>query len=595
MTEQAKIEVIDKSGWCKEYPLEKTITHIGSNPRNDIVLEPGRGGGVASVHAQVITSPHNLTYQLVNLGDASILFDTQILRARSAAYLADGSAFRLGEFTLVFHAGEFGYAGVVGGIGTRSQCIGLSLSLPRAQLRPNKSIEGSVTVSNLGDETGVQFNLETEGLEPDCYNIEPGPLLSSGAEKEVFFQLHHRGDKPLVGDYTITIRATAPSVYPNEEASVSRVIQVLPFYHHKLELVSPDEPKPMVSIPKIAERFPTRAKASPPPETEDWWAPTAPPPAIETAPTTQVEATEPAPQPEVQPPQATWWQKLVGALPSHRRKAEAPPQEKPPVSPEPDLAPRPTPPAPPAAALDAQIVAPPPPEVSAELEAPTALPILAEEEPRPEPERVAPEPVAEEPPAPTPVDLPEQAPEPEALTPASEVEAQFAAPAEPTPPEAEPVKARELAPEAEPPKREPVKPPPKEVSPLPEMEPEPPAEEAEPEPPAEELVRERVREDWWTPQAKVSPEPEIEEPQVLKLKASRAPKAAAEAPQPTPPPPAQDWWTTEPEASLESEIEKSRVLKLKASPTPETEAEPEPTGPPQPTEDWWTSQPEEDE
>jgi hypothetical protein len=56
MSQFSKLEVIDKDGWRNEFRLEKTIVHIGSDPRNDIVLERGRGGNVAPLHAQLILS-----------------------------------------------------------------------------------------------------------------------------------------------------------------------------------------------------------------------------------------------------------------------------------------------------------------------------------------------------------------------------------------------------------------------------------------------------------------------------------------------------------------------------------------------------------
>lgn len=37
------IDICDKDGWHKEFDLQKRLTYIGSDPRNDIVLNPFAG------------------------------------------------------------------------------------------------------------------------------------------------------------------------------------------------------------------------------------------------------------------------------------------------------------------------------------------------------------------------------------------------------------------------------------------------------------------------------------------------------------------------------------------------------------------------
>ncbi len=278
MNEQIRLEVIDREGWQKELPLERTIVHIGSDPRSDVVLEPARGGGVAPLHAQLIAANSGLGYQLVNLGDTDILLGSsgdQVLPPRSVTRLADGLLFKLGEFTLIFHCGDEGPSAGFAGTPGDSRYIGLKLSLSQTRLGPKRSLEGRVTVSNLGDRSGAQFNLELEGMEPDCFDIEPGPILAAGATKEVSFRLYHRGDKPIAGDRRIVIRAEAPNAYPGEEVTVSQAIEILPLYRHSLRLLSPDrvEPAPQVEAQPAAVRVtpPSAVATEPSPQTEDWW------------------------------------------------------------------------------------------------------------------------------------------------------------------------------------------------------------------------------------------------------------------------------------------------------------------------------------
>ena len=45
MTQRGTVEVIDKGGWSRSFPLNKNIIHIGSDARNDIVIETWHGSG----------------------------------------------------------------------------------------------------------------------------------------------------------------------------------------------------------------------------------------------------------------------------------------------------------------------------------------------------------------------------------------------------------------------------------------------------------------------------------------------------------------------------------------------------------------------
>jgi hypothetical protein len=264
MDAQNQVEITDKDGWRKEFPLQKTLIHIGSDPRNDIVLETSRGAGIATRHLQLIAVPGSRGYRAINLGDRDIsLGDSgnRFLLPRSAVDIADGDCLRLGEFSLVFHVGEAGAVrpasvtareavarGVVGepaGTGPRreksSASIGMRLSLPQAALDPGSPLEGMITVRNLGNEPGVQFRLEVEGLDADCCEVGPGPILFPNVEKGVPLRLYHpRRSSLLAGRYQIHIHATAPEAYPGESVTISQEIQVLPFYSHALRLAAID-------------------------------------------------------------------------------------------------------------------------------------------------------------------------------------------------------------------------------------------------------------------------------------------------------------------------------------------------------------------
>jgi hypothetical protein len=276
MEPSCSVQVTDRDGWQKTFPLEKPLVHIGSDPRNDIVLSAQQGTGVAPRHLQLIgLAAPKPGYRAVNLGDQGIPVSESgvtALAPRSALEITNGVSLTLGEFTLVFYLGEpwtdtrpepvgrppAGYPaqgrppepahwagrGSATGITRQertSAVIGLKLSLPDRDLDPDSPLEGSVIVRNQGHEPGVQFLLELEGLEPRCYEMGPGPILFPNVEKGVSLRLHHpRGPNPPAGRHIIRVHATAPEAYPGESAIVSREFQILPYYSHALSLVTMD-------------------------------------------------------------------------------------------------------------------------------------------------------------------------------------------------------------------------------------------------------------------------------------------------------------------------------------------------------------------
>jgi hypothetical protein len=296
MNSSNRVEIIDRDGWRKVFPLEKPLLYIGSEAGNDIQLHASRGGGVAPRHLQLIAVPGDSPgYRAINLGDTDILLGDAADRPmapRSAIEVADGECFQVGDFALIFYVGGPPAAGarptpsaqptvtlassasaatVVSApeaparaetvrpararadrapapaapgpvAGQQSSAsIGLSLSLPTSAVDPEGPLEGVVTVRNLGREPGVQFRLELEGLEPDYYEMGSGPILFPNVEKGVFLRIHHpRGPGILAGRREIAISATAPDAYPGESVTVSQVLDILPFHSHQMRLVARD-------------------------------------------------------------------------------------------------------------------------------------------------------------------------------------------------------------------------------------------------------------------------------------------------------------------------------------------------------------------
>ncbi|MCB0208261.1 MAG: hypothetical protein KDJ52_02960 [Anaerolineae bacterium] len=251
MTQQNHwLEIIDKDGWQKDQPLEKRIVFIGSDPSNDICLLGDRGMGVAPRHIQLILNQTG--YNLVNLSEENVIVHTpgvQLILPHRAMNVTDGYSILLGNYTLTLRSGKGGWINtnqtttrpVIVDAENSEQKIALEIILPTTQLAPHKQLNGIVIVRNLGEVSGAKINLELRGVDPECYHLDSGPLLSSGAEQKVHFHLNHLGHLPTAGPLEIEIEASALKAYPKAlPASASQTVEVLPYYNHTLTLRDPE-------------------------------------------------------------------------------------------------------------------------------------------------------------------------------------------------------------------------------------------------------------------------------------------------------------------------------------------------------------------
>jgi hypothetical protein len=248
MLEPSTIEVTDRDGWRKAFPLAKAIVYIGSGAGADVLLEPGRGKGVAARHLQLIALGD--AFRLINIGDSEVRLGPAgevLMPPRAVLEVSAGEQVRVGEFTLTLQgqAGPAGATMAAFGADNNSPSIGLALAMQAGELTLDHPLEGAIVVKNLGDKAGVQFKLEAAGLDPACMELGPSPILFPNAEKEVPFRLRHpAASRPLAGDFRFRIRATAPAAYPGESATISQVIKVGPYYRHAVRLVVPEETDP---------------------------------------------------------------------------------------------------------------------------------------------------------------------------------------------------------------------------------------------------------------------------------------------------------------------------------------------------------------
>lgn len=236
------LEVVDRTGWTKTYPLEKALLMIGSADFNDIVLPEERGLGVFPAHLQLMRPAVELgSIRLVNLSAAPVTLirdghTGETLPGGGTAELEDGDGLRLGGFGLAFSIQS------LGGVSrsARSEHLGLKLELPGGALRPLKQLAGRLTVTNYGSQPRCQFELEIEGLPAGCCRIDPAPLLFPHGEGQMQIRFYHRGAQPAGGPQPVLLRATAPGAYPTEEVTLEWNLDVAPL--ETVELVVDEDP-----------------------------------------------------------------------------------------------------------------------------------------------------------------------------------------------------------------------------------------------------------------------------------------------------------------------------------------------------------------
>jgi hypothetical protein len=249
MAQESRIEVINRFGWRKDFVVDKPIIQIGRDARNDLVLDDGFENGIAPRHAQLLPSSVNQQgLRLVNLSDKDILVyaqgskrdlttlatqpPTSTVAPRASGEVASGDLLKMGDFSLVYQGGA-----------SYSEVVRLTLDLPSKALTLDRPLTGTLTIHHVGNKAAVQFKIELEGLDPDSYEIAPGPVLFPNAEKQVSFKLmHSKRSHPPAGAHQITFHVTAPDAYANERATVSTNIEVAPIFRHKMRVVVMDTP-----------------------------------------------------------------------------------------------------------------------------------------------------------------------------------------------------------------------------------------------------------------------------------------------------------------------------------------------------------------
>lgn len=239
MNYNGSVQVKDKHGWSKTFPLTKALTMIGSAGFSDIVLPEDHGSGVANAHLQLIsTKSGKRGFRMVNLVNEPLMITLSgargnvIVPAKGSRDLEDGESLQLGDFQLTFYLQSAN--GIL--IDKRSENIGVTFEMPSLELKEERKLTGLITVKNFGQERRCQFEVDLEGLPSDCYQIDPAPLLYPGGEEKLQIRFFHLGVKPPAGECPIQLHVTAVEAYPTEEVVLPFLLSVEPINRFSVEV-----------------------------------------------------------------------------------------------------------------------------------------------------------------------------------------------------------------------------------------------------------------------------------------------------------------------------------------------------------------------
>lgn len=247
-----ELEVINTDGWRMSFEIPEGIISIGSDSNNQITLEEKYGSNVEGRHLQVISGLGNNGYQVVNLTNSPITYNTsQVLPSFEFIELTEKTVISLGDFTLIFNdALDYGNVINHGDVidhndrtnrsdnsnSNSSNSISIiNLTLSKSILHPDDTdgIEGELLLRNSGKKF-ANFEIKVnEELRP-CFQIGTTSICPPNGKDKVKFKLiHTRAPEPVSRKYPMTIEVTAEK-YPGESAQAYANIDIAPFFQHSL-------------------------------------------------------------------------------------------------------------------------------------------------------------------------------------------------------------------------------------------------------------------------------------------------------------------------------------------------------------------------
>lgn len=228
-----KLFVSEQDGFKKEFIITKAVTRLGSSPANDIQL---RSPKISSFHLQILyTSDAPDRIKVINLSGDKLLLISNGKELSLPTYqpfeVGAGDELRINESRLLFELP------LTSGVLSTSPKISASLHLPEPVLRPNAILLGRIALKNEGEQNSCQFQVDVINLPEDCYQVDPVPLMYTGAQEEINIRLFHRKTHPTAGFQSLTVSITAPDSYPGEQVSIQQGIYVSPFLEQGIEII----------------------------------------------------------------------------------------------------------------------------------------------------------------------------------------------------------------------------------------------------------------------------------------------------------------------------------------------------------------------
>ncbi len=238
MEAEVTVIIINERGWQKPHPLGEGRFWVGTAEDAHIRLDDP---GIAPYHLQLVNSSSERSVRLVNLSNAPLLLHkgsaSQLFAPGRGIDLLGTERLGIGSYHLEFQLHKQGAARPTHKENKR-RFIGVRLQLPDVVLRLDSPLVGVLTLQNAGAQA-CQFDIQLEGLPPECYEIAPLPLLHPGGEESSEIRFFHRRVSPPAGPCAVTLKVSAPAVYPGEEVIIQQTLKVAPAYGHSLSFGEP--------------------------------------------------------------------------------------------------------------------------------------------------------------------------------------------------------------------------------------------------------------------------------------------------------------------------------------------------------------------
>ncbi len=259
-----ELTIVDQGGWKKPVKLVRSVTRIGSASSNDIQID---SPAISPFQLQVIYANETPSAcRVLNLG-MPLTVRTNTGERAVAAYesvdVSDGDELLLDTYRIVFRMP------VSSGVLSSSAHIAVNLQMDEAVLRPHVAAVGRLVITNTGTRPASQFQVTVSGLPPECFRIDPIPLLYPGAQEEVRIQFLHRVHTPPAGVLQVTLAVSASAGYPGEQVVLRQGLFVMPVVTHQLVLQDDMPVSPQEAPPVLFEAEPIALAAAPtatPPE-----------------------------------------------------------------------------------------------------------------------------------------------------------------------------------------------------------------------------------------------------------------------------------------------------------------------------------------